>query len=901
VTRGRWAVAGRLARREIRRHPWRHALVVGLIFVPTLAVFATFSLLRTWERTEDRSVGYELSGQSGGFGEEVAMPNGGTAHLDGLGAPVPFDRLPEGTVVERHRRGGDWLITDRERRDGDGPVLAGTQVFEAGEGTRVSDRFVVRSGRLPRSAEEVLLSEPLAEAGRWGLGSTVESARSSVRLEVVGIGVLGDETGAAAMAVTDQPDDFWTANTPGEGEMDSLVTVEEGWASLRTTEYTSAWLPDGTDPLLLESLGGTTSIGWDENDLSAAATPSILLGATAICALAATVASAAFALASRRQLRSIGLLSTVGADPGAIRAALVLQGALPGLVAGAAAVGVGLLLQVWANGTGLAERVTEVAGSRVEVAPFGAVLALSLGTLSGIVAAWQPSRTASRVPVLTALAGRRPAPPMSARVPLSGLAMWFAGALLLAIATRMDGDDTLNRFDSAVPLLVIAATALFAFGGVALAPLLVVGLDRAAARAHGTLRLASRGLVRHRAQSAAAIAAVAVALALPVGFLTAEATEPAGSVDDPYRPRSLLQDDGDAAVVAIGGELRNEVAPRLAADVEALLGPSARRLETLALADGDRVYRFVTAIDEAVAAQLLEPWAADAIAEGAAVPFGFAPASSEALEGSEIVLRSGDEARPFPLQQPPTDVYWQFEGVPEGLLIGADAIGDFGRGRPLSAVVVVRPSAYTPGEIAALDELDPSRGQQAIPTLAAVRSLDDGEATSIGLGDAQNWLEAYHRPGQTSDLTRNEVVSRTLLVLAGISAVIATIVLTITLSLRSYDGHDDARAALAAGAPPGRIRRLRAIEGLLLGGLGGLLAIPLGWLPVTAARMGQARPSGTLEVTVFDRLASPGWVTLVVVAIPAVVALVAWTVVPAARSAIRDRRTGPVDLVAPRW
>ena len=51
-----WGLALRLARRQVRRHPWRHALVTLMIMVPVLAAIAAFTLQRTWEvgETADR-------------------------------------------------------------------------------------------------------------------------------------------------------------------------------------------------------------------------------------------------------------------------------------------------------------------------------------------------------------------------------------------------------------------------------------------------------------------------------------------------------------------------------------------------------------------------------------------------------------------------------------------------------------------------------------------------------------------------------------------------------------------------------------------------------------------------------------------------------------------------------
>jgi hypothetical protein len=58
ASRTRWGLAFRLARREVRRHPWRHALVTVMILVPVLAAMAAFTATRFWEDTSATQSGY---------------------------------------------------------------------------------------------------------------------------------------------------------------------------------------------------------------------------------------------------------------------------------------------------------------------------------------------------------------------------------------------------------------------------------------------------------------------------------------------------------------------------------------------------------------------------------------------------------------------------------------------------------------------------------------------------------------------------------------------------------------------------------------------------------------------------------------------------------------------------
>lgn len=899
MTGGSWRVAGRLARREVRRHPWRHALVVALIAVPVLAVFATFSLLETSQRAAERQREFQLAGRDGAFGDRVNTGEGislrGGDAVDLGGDP---SALPPGTTIEPMHRSADWFVTDRERADGAGPQLAGAEVIDAPDGSRRAAKVVVDEGRLPRDAAEIVLTPSLAAAGGWAIGDEVESARTAQRFEVVGIGRLGASVDDAAAIVGDVAPSYWTEHL---GAASDIETASGKRMSVSAWREDGIWLPDGPDDQALWRAGAEPMAPVQQ--LDERVRPGIILGATAVCALAATVASAAFALASRRQLRSIGLLSSIGTDPGTIRRLLVLQGALPGLVGGLVAVALGVAAAAIASSVDATERVTQVAGAELVLSFGGAVLAVVLAVASGVAAAWFPARAASRVPVLIALSGRRPAGPLPSRVPLGGLVLWAAGLLLLVWGVRAG-----RQADAGwAPFALIIGTLALALGAIAVAPLLVVGLDRLARRARGIARLAVRGLVRQRGQSAATIAAVAVALALPVGFLTARnaAEEPETEVVDieavgPSSTgpmRSLALDD--ATIVQVEGDLRSAAAADLTDAVVDVLSPEATVVETLALADDDGAYWMVTALPPAVAAGVLEPEAAAAIAAGQLVR------TNAAAPGARpVALRSGDDR--LPLEVAPLEL-GDVAGLPGGYLVSSDVLGDFGQGRPISGRSVLRAGAPTDAEATALARLSPSSfgsGMTPTPPLDAIRSAPD-EAVGFEDPTAWAWLAspADEGPWASSPSSGPSGEDRLLLALAAASALIACTILAITLSLRGYDGRDDARAALAAGASPARLRSLRAVEGTVLALTGAALALPLGWSAVAAARLGRLTRTPhdpTLLEAAGRQLAGPGWIVVPILLIPAVVAGVLWLVVPAIRGWAAERR-GPRDLLAPRW
>ncbi|MGN6694818.1 MAG: hypothetical protein ACTHN0_11650, partial [Aquihabitans sp.] len=319
--RGSLLVASRLARREVRRHPWRHLLVTVLIFLPVFTALAAFSTVSTWHAYEQHRTDFTHPSDGG---LEYCCPE---TDAEGKPALSALDGLIDAARTETWRQTGDWLITDMARPDGRGPKLAGAEVTEASPGSAASPRFLVDAGRLPKERGEIFLTTPLADQGGWHLGDTVRSVRAGEELQVVGIGRLGHDVERPAAAVTGQPAAFWSAQTAG-GSGIPAANLADGSTALTETWSTLVVHPvdDAHRAAVVAVIGGSSQTDQVDGRIG----PGLTLGAAAICAVVAVVASAAFAIASRRQLRSVGLLSTVGTDPATIRAAMVLQGALPG-------------------------------------------------------------------------------------------------------------------------------------------------------------------------------------------------------------------------------------------------------------------------------------------------------------------------------------------------------------------------------------------------------------------------------------------------------------------------------------------------------------------------------------------------------------------------------------------
>lgn len=984
ASRTQWGLAFRLARREVRRHPWRHALVTVMILVPVLAAMAAFTATRLWEDTSAterhyRQMGRLLTVQLNLYEDASGEPVDPATRTAALREKV-VALTGEEAVVAGAWQAGDWLVTDDEQPDGAGPRLVGTEVHQAPEGSPWSTRWVVDRGRLPRTGDEIFLTRDVAANGGWSVGDRVTSGITGHGFTVSGIGLAGDDQHLLASVVGPIDPSYWqdrsfdltdvvlSPNPLSNGDYPSGYDADGPWYQLTSAlarHDVGVWVPedragavldaiapgaDGTDSFYAEipaegaGVDGTSVDGVEVHGSSADYTTLVSIGITVamagFAAIVAVVASAAFAIASRRQLKSVGLLATAGADPRTIRAALVLQGAIPGLAAGVLALGVTLVTVAVLNANDVALDRTAVHGSTIAL-PVGRVLvAMAIGVAAGMLAAWQPARAASKIPVLSALAGRRPLGPVPTRVPLTGLAVAGAGAVGLGIVTRMV-DDGLSG--ASISLVVLVSVLAVVFGCIALAPTLVAVTGRLGTRLGGLSRLGLRSIARHRTQAAATVAALAVCLAIPVGVLTArEATaarnEAWTAQDDEIRstgtiPAPAGQEPGDAGpedsvlahpegmAVALWGDLRTPASAELVATAQQTAGPLTR-IDVIGFADGRGGWFTVAAVDAEAARDLLVPWAADQLAAGGAV----------ALSGAAGPLVLDDDLTAVTL-----DAVGDPEGGPATLGLGIDAdhliprsvLSRVAVGRPPLRSVLIRATPATTEEVAAVTGVASPWGGDGytVPTLAELEasrpgvdgSGDPGSGTEPGPGstpamtpDPDQMVGAdviagyptndppYEGESTTPERSAQDQERRWLLLLAAATGAVALVVLAITLSLRSVDSAEDHRAAIAAGAPPARMRRQAAFEGVVLALLGAVLALPLGWLPVTAVLLGDNR-NGWEDPGWFgfvsSRLHLPGWEAVPILLLPAVLVAVLWTSLPAARAALHR---GPVDQVLPR-
>ncbi len=226
------------------------------------------------------------------------------------------------------------------------------------------------------------------------------------------------------------------------------------------------------------------------------------------------LAVAGFAVIAQRRLRSLGMLSSLGATDRHVRLVMLANGAAVG--ATSAAVGAAGGLGVWVAFAPSLQSIVEHRIDRFHL-PWWAIAAdLVLAVVTAVTAAWWPARAAARIPIVAALSGRPPRPQPAHRFAAVGGPLLVTGLVLLAFSRQHRAP------------FIIAGTIATVVGLLLMAPLTIKAVSKVAGRAPIALRLALRDLARYQARSGAALGAatLAVAIAATIAISAAAAQAP---------------------------------------------------------------------------------------------------------------------------------------------------------------------------------------------------------------------------------------------------------------------------------------------------------------------------------------------------------------------------------------
>ncbi|HTQ93152.1 MAG TPA: FtsX-like permease family protein [Streptosporangiaceae bacterium] len=231
------------------------------------------------------------------------------------------------------------------------------------------------------------------------------------------------------------------------------------------------------------------------------------------------VSVASFSVLAQRRLRALGMLSAIGATERNLRLVMMANGLAIGVAGGLAGAVVGLA--AW---FAYAPALQQATGHVVDSAnlpwwafAFGVVFAVA----TSVLASRRPAKAMAAVPVVAALSGR-PAPPKPVhRSAVPGVIVFAGGLACLAFSGGWTGRGT----GGGALLLLAGLVAVIA--GVALLAPLAIGVLAAGARPRlpAAIRIALRDLVRYRARSGAALAAVTFAVFLAMAICLAASTK----------------------------------------------------------------------------------------------------------------------------------------------------------------------------------------------------------------------------------------------------------------------------------------------------------------------------------------------------------------------------------------
>jgi putative ABC transport system permease protein len=564
---------------------------------------------------------------------------------------------------------------------------------------------------------------------------------------------------------------------------------------------------------------------------------------------AALMASAAVTIATRRQLRGLGLLAAAGAGGRQLGTVVILQAAAVGLAGALAGIPAGLLVA-----KALLPRLTQAVGLHffepvpsLQVAPGRLLLAAGLGVLAAVVAALVPAVRAAHLPVTAALAAQQPPARHPRWLSIVGLVLVLVGLGLVVLLVWLAG----SQWQLWVVVASVASMVAVLVGFAALSPALVALVGRTARRLPATGRLAVRDLARHPTRSAAAVAAVTAGLAVPM-LLGVQAAQSAAS-QRAYVPRELRPDQ-----VLV-------YAPAATAEVTKLL-PGARQapFTTAKDASGREVtvhgpvidHEYSSGINRGLAIgdqELLVAMggeqASAAFAAGAVVAFG-----TNLVPDGQATLAITDIPRPARhITVPAVEV----------------TTGSY-MGQMLPSFVISRQTAQRLGL--------PGLTEPPVYLVRAARPLSDAQ---------RNQLDALQTRFPKVSITWAEPdphwqdfeqgIRPILLALLAVAGMIALGSVAAACALALSEARQDLTTLGQLGATPAMTRRLMAAQAWLLATLGGLLAVAIGLGPAAIRTLASWQVRPRLAVPAPPSPMAVPWtlVAVVAVAIPALAAAAA--------------------------
>ena len=859
----------RLAWRELTRRKKRTLLVMLMVAIPMMVLTFTSVAARTVNTDDDQARAHALHlGPIADVrldGNHRGLRPGSTTELSPSRASKPS--LPAGArSVEVVSTPGRHLIGPKQR------LFVNIEQSAWGD-PLLANQYLLQSGAWPATPSDVAVSSDYSRAAGLHVGGHVDLTIPKLSLNVVGIYDKRDRLRETALAMVTS-----SVLTPAPQGTESFIDLGPSPSTDQLFAFSSgldrsSWKAEYPTTFLRYDYGTKTVISTGGNS-SSSRLVAMQIGLVIALFLLGVISAAAFAVGAKRQLRQLGLVAANGGDPRQVGRMITLQGTLAaglgtalGLFLGFAAVAV---VAPYAN------RIEGYVVPGLVLQPLDWALAAIASVVAGTVAAGLAARQVRRVPVLSALGGRRPLPSLDARFPIVGTICTILGLGVLYAST---GIGLGNHW-----IVVAAGAIVVIIGGLITAPYLVSRLEPAAHRFGGALRIAARRTARHRSRTGPLLGAIMASSAVAIGAAALILSSDAGYRAN-YKPgmptNQIILDrlyHGDSAdrtatpvaysmalaerITAVIPGSRAATYVDLARPTGAPRGLSIRSLGNIRLAayvGSEELLRNLGAseavIDQFRSGKALLSGAAntgDTVVNATTTHIDDEGNISDERVESYHVATSGWSAPAIgynALTQIPGEC--QRTDSPCGsvvLLLTPTQAQSLGFSTATTSVLVTAPKALTTSQ------------QSALRTL---RDDFQAEADAASIAAGSLTVDAPYLYFEEFSTFPTNLLQ---LVASGAALILALLVTGIALALATNDNTSDDATLTALGAGPGFRRRVRGWEGALLAGMGVVLAVPIGFLPAIAFR--QARQNG-------DPIVFP-WMTvgLLVVVVP----LAAWAI-----------------------
>ncbi|MEW2035338.1 FtsX-like permease family protein [Streptomyces roseifaciens] len=426
-------------------------------------------------------------------------------------------RALPGVAAVRPSVSGTVMVADKENNP------AGSEWGSFGAnfvpGTNGKDsRYPIVKGRGPAAEGEIVLDAKTAAKTGAEVGGTVRLAVDGpvMTKKLVGIAETDDPKVSAggSLALFDTATAQKLLGSPGRFS-ELIVSAAPGADQQKLTAKVRETLPK--DAFRTQS---GKELAAEESKMIDKETSSIRNTFLAFAGIALFVGifiiANTFTMLIAQRSREIALLRAVGASRRQVVRSVLIEAGLLGLVASAAGFVLGLGVA-----TGLRAVLNSAGASLPDgplvIEPASVLLALGVGVVVTVLAAWLPSRKAAKIAPVEALAAAEQPPAVKSLVVRNGIGAVLTGlgvAIMLYITTLKDSDGL---------QLAMAGAALTMGGVIVLAPLLSRPFVRLFARATGRMtgvsgKLAKENALRNPRRTAATASALMIGLSLITGL-----------------------------------------------------------------------------------------------------------------------------------------------------------------------------------------------------------------------------------------------------------------------------------------------------------------------------------------------------------------------------------------------